>query len=217
MELEEALKEIETMKASKEESDKSTLAMQAKMDELLGETKKAKQKAKDEADLLAASEAERALKDGDYKQLLESSEKRYADKEAEYNEYVLNGDKKDISMAALEYALKCNPVNDAAAKDLAVMRFEKNMKMVDGKPRLLDKDGNLTVLSADEYIKGLVASGDIGHFIKGSQASGGGADGNTNNSGAEKVITRAQFGALNPSQQMAFSKDAKAGKAEITD
>ena len=63
MELEEALKLIEEQKIAIESSNADFAAIKAKNEELLGETKKAKQKAKEEAELLAKAEAEKALKE----------------------------------------------------------------------------------------------------------------------------------------------------------
>ena len=70
MELEEALTLIEEQKSVIESSNLEFAAIKAKNEELLGETKKAKQKSRDEAELLAKSQAEKAEKENDHEQLL---------------------------------------------------------------------------------------------------------------------------------------------------
>tara|TARA_R110002153_G_scaffold114473_4_gene257246 strand:- start:23 stop:643 length:621 start_codon:yes stop_codon:yes gene_type:complete len=183
MELEEALKLIEEQKIAIESSNADFAAIKAKNEELLGETKKAKQKAKEEAELLAKAEAEKALKENDHEQLLtiekSRSEKLMADlnaKEGALNEAIQSFEKSTHQRDVNSYGVSFDPVSEFALNDLTA-RLTSRTKIVDGSMRVLDKSGELTALSLDDLKSEVLASGEISHLIKGNQASGGDSTG----------------------------------------
>ena len=179
MELEEALKLIEEQKSVIESSSLEFAAIKAKNEELLGETKKAKQKAKDEAELLAKSQAEKALKENDHEQLLtiekSRSEKLMADlnaKESALDEAIQSFEKSTHQRDVNSYGVSFNPVSEFALNDLTA-RLASRTKIVDGSMRVLDKSGSLTALSLEDLKSEISASGEIAHLVKGNQSSGG--------------------------------------------
>ena len=179
MELEEALTLIETQKSLIESSSLEFAAIKAKNEELLGETKKAKQKAKDEAELLAKSQAEKALKENDHEQLLtiekSRSEKLMADlnaKESALDEAIQSFEKSTHQRDVNSYGVSFNPVSEFALNDLTA-RLASRTKIVDGSMRVLDKSGSLTALSLEDLKSEISASGEIAHLVKGNQSSGG--------------------------------------------
>ena len=179
MELEEALKLIEEQKSVIESSNLEFTAIKAKNEELLGETKKAKQKAKDEAELLAKSQAEKALKENDHEQLLtiekSRSEKLMADlnaKESALDEAIQSFEKSTHQRDVNSYGVSFNPVSEFALNDLTA-RLASRTKIVDGSMRVLDKSGSLTALSLEDLKAEISASGEIAHLVKGNQSSGG--------------------------------------------
>jgi len=179
MELEEALKLIEEQKSVIESSNLEFTAIKAKNEELLGETKKAKQKAKDEAELLAKSQAEKALKENDHEQLLtiekSRSEKLMADlnaKESALDEAIQSFEKSTHQRDVNSYGVSFNPVSEFALNDLTA-RLASRTKIVDGSMRVLDKSGSLTALSLEDLKSEISASGEIAHLVKGNQSSGG--------------------------------------------
>jgi len=183
MELEEALKLIEEQKSAIESSSLEFAAIKAKNEELLGETKKAKQKAKDEAELLAKSQAEKALKENDHEQLLtiekSRSEKLMADlnaKESALNAAIQSFEQSTHQRDVNSYGVSFNPVSEFALNDLTA-RLANRTKIVDGSMRVLDKSGELTALSLDDLKSEVLASGEISHLVKGNQSSGGDSTG----------------------------------------
>ena len=179
MELEEALKLIEEQKSVIESSNLEFTAIKAKNEELLGETKKAKQKAKDEAELLAKSQAEKALKENDHEQLLtiekSRSEKLMADlnaKESALDEAIQSFEKSTHQRDVNSYGDSFNPVSEFALNDLTA-RLASRTKIIDGSMRVLDKSGSLTALSLEDLKAEISASGEIAHLVKGNQSSGG--------------------------------------------
>ena len=141
--------------------------------------KKAKQKAKDEAELLAKSQAEKALKENDHEQLLtiekSRSEKLMADlnaKESALDEAIQSFEKSTHQRDVNSYGVSFNPVSEFALNDLTA-RLASRTKIIDGSMRVLDKSGSLTALSLEDLKAEISASGEIAHLVKGNQSSGG--------------------------------------------
>jgi len=179
MEIEEALKVIEEQASAIEANKTEFAAIKAKNEELLGETKKAKQKAKDEAELLAKAQAEKAIKENDHEQLL-TIEKSRSEKLAAENaatttalkEAIEGFEKSTHQREVSNYGVSFNPVSAFALSDLA-QRLAARTKMVGEDMRVLDKSGELTALSLDDLKSEITSSGEIAHLVKGNQASGG--------------------------------------------
>jgi len=181
MELEEALKLIETQKAEAEKAKAEMDSILAKNKELLDETKTAKQKAKEEAELSAKAIADKALKDGDFEQLLKSSEEARKSADTKLAE-LMSANEQSVHVNQVNaYAMSFDPVSEHTMDDLA-HRLNKRTKIVDGELKVLDKKGNLTVSSLDDLKSELLASGEISNLIKGNQSSGGDAPGGSNKS-----------------------------------
>lgn len=107
----------------------------------------------------------------------------------------------------------------AIPADLVQARFGSNFKVEDGKTVAYDTGGNKIfsrsrpgeVANFDEALETLVDQYPYkDQILKGSGASGGGAGGGSGGGGG-KTMTRAQFAALSPAEQM-----ATAGKVPIS-
>lgn len=194
MELEEALKLIETQKADIEKTKNDISAIKAKNEELLGETKKAKLKAKEEADLAAQALADKALKDGDFEQLLKSSEEERDKATKELAEMKASAEKETHVSKVNSFGLSFEPLSDHSLGDLT-LRLKSRTKVVDGELKVLDKNGELTVSSLDDLKGEMVASGEISHLIKGNQSSGGGASGGDKDPNNQKLSSTQKIAA----------------------
>ena len=186
MEIEEALKVIEEQASAIEANKTEFAAIKAKNEELLGETKKAKLKAKEEAELLAKSQSEKALKENDHQQLLtiekSRSEKLMAENAATaaaLKEAIQGFEKSTHQREVSNYGVSFNPVSAYALSDLT-QRLTARTKMVGDDMRVLDKQGELTALSLDDLKSEISSSGEIAHLVKGNQSSGGDALGGSN-------------------------------------
>jgi len=181
--------------------------LQAKINESNKHTKAAEAKA-------ASEEKERLKASNDYEQLFKSSE-------AQREELLLQIEHRDKKAATgseenAALALANSLTKDPKRARLLAKELKSRFKYTDEGIKVTDKDGNLTVSSPEDLKLEVQRNPDYDFLIDGIDSSGGGATGGNNNSGAAKVINRAEFAALNPVQQMAFSKDIAAGKAEIT-
>lgn len=167
-------------------------ALKGHHEKLLGETKAAKAKAKEEAEAARVAAEEAARKSGDVSALDKSWQEKYAKAEAEY------GAKLTAAQQQLQTVLVDN-VAQKAAMDIAVdaecaelladkLRGSLGLAEVDGKMQtvVLDADGKRSALTVDELKKQLVAK--YPRLVKGNPAGGaggipqpaGGAGGSTN-------------------------------------
>ena len=167
-------------------------ALKAHHEKLLGETKAAKAKAKEEAEAARIAAEEAARKSGDVSALDKSWQEKYAKAEAEY------GAKLTAAQQQLQTVLVDN-VAQKAAMDIAVdaecaelladkLRGSLGLAEVDGKMQtvVFDADGKRSALTVDELKKQLVAK--YPRLVKGNPAGGaggvpqpaGGAGGSTN-------------------------------------
>lgn len=167
-------------------------ALKGHHEKLLGETKAAKAKAKEEAEAARVAAEEAARKSGDVSALDKSWQEKYAKAEAEY------GAKLTAVQQQLQTVLVDN-VAQKAAMDIAVdaecaelladkLRGSLGLAEVDGKMQtvVFDADGKRSALTVDELKKQLVAK--YPRLVKGNPAGGagglpqpaGGAGGSTN-------------------------------------
>ena len=167
-------------------------ALKGHHEKLLGETKAAKAKAKEEAEAARVAAEEAARKSGDVSALDKSWQEKYAKAEAEY------GAKLTAAQQQLQTVLVDN-VAQKAAMDIAVdaecaelladkLRGSLGLAEVDGKIQtvVFDADGKRSALTVDELKKQLIAK--YPRLVKGNPAGGaggmpqpaGGAGGSTN-------------------------------------
>lgn len=153
--------------------EKETAGLKSKVDELLGETKASKQKAKEEAQQRELDREKMAKENNDYKSLFESSEARRQEIQDLYS--------------GLNNSIKAEKRDNAAIKMAAEMASGTNAELLsefigrrldigeDNKLVVLSEDGNPTVATLADLKKEFVASGRFDSLIDATKASGGGA------------------------------------------
>lgn len=195
---------IEELQAANEALQSEKAAMSAKLEELLTETKQAKQ-ARKEAETLAAREAEeKAIKAGDFEQLLKSSEQQRKELEERLNGITEQTNTEKRNTAA--YKLAANNADGANAELLAEF-IAKRIKIVDGETKVLDKSGQLTVSTLADLEQEFIKDDKYKALLRGNLSSGGGAPGGNNSGGAGvKEVTRAEFDKMNAVDKAAFFK-----------
>ncbi|WP_299945339.1 hypothetical protein [uncultured Ruegeria sp.] len=171
---------LDVAKYSAAQVDEATKGLKGKVDELLGESKAAKAKAKEEAEAKAKAEEEAAKKSGDVEALEKSwgekLTKAVEGKDAENAELRKTVDNLTVGAAAKDVAAELAVQGSASVLE-RIVRDRLSVEMTDNGPliRVNDSQGqpsaaNLedlkTELSNDEALKPLIAA---------SKASGGGA------------------------------------------
>lgn len=178
-------------------------AVKGKADQLLDETKKAKAKARDEAEAKSLAERQRAEKAGDFEQLLKSSEAErslLADQLNTLNNKVSNEKKQTAAMKL------ANELADGPNAELLSDFVAKRLKYTDEGLKVTDVDGNLTVSSLEDLKTEFSNNAKYKALLRGNQSTGGGAPGSGSgaNAVANKQIPRADFEAMSQAKRMDF-------------
>lgn len=180
-------------------------AMKGKLDELLTETKKAKE-ARREAEAIAAREAEeRARKAGDFEQLHKSSEAERQRLIAELDGMRANIANEKRDNAAMKLAAE---LADGHNAELLKEFLARRLKYTDDGLKVTDQSGQLTVSTLADLKSEFSNDAKYAALLKGNQSSGGGASGSAKGGAGAgvKVITRSEFAGLDPAAQMRHVK-----------
>lgn len=195
------LEELQTQLA---DATTQMTAMKAKNEELLTETKAAKN-AKREAEATAETERVRlATEKGDFEQLHKSSEERYQSTVKQLEDLQGNIAVEKRNNAAMKIATE---LADGSNAELLSEFLGRRLKFTEEGLKVTDAGGNLTVSSMDDLKKEFANDPRYSALLKGNQSSGGGASGGSNGSGAAKVKSRAEFEALDQPSRTTFVKD----------
>lgn len=182
-------------------------AVKRKSDELLGEAKQAKIKAREAAEAREQAKLEKAKKDGDFEQLLKSSENERSALKLELEQLKGNISKEKITSHAMKVATE---LADGANAELLSEFIAKRIKYVDNDIKVLDSTGQLTVSTLEELKNEFQGNEKFKALIRGSKSSGGGAPGSNASSASDKantVITRQQFDVMSQKDRASFFKE----------
>ena len=195
---------VEQLQAQLAEEKKQTESMRLKMDELLGETKKAKDLRRQAEEQAKIEAQEKAQKAGDYEQLHKSSESERAKLQEQLDSLQNNIAKEKEQSTAMRLA---SSLADGANAEILSEFVARRLKFSDNSIKVLDNDGSLTVSSLDQLKSEFESDARYKSLLKGSQSSGGGATGNRANSSTTKTATRSEFDAMNHNQRAKFFND----------
>jgi hypothetical protein len=195
---------LEQLQAQVAAAEAEKAAMASKMDELLGEAKKAKAAKRDEEAARLAAEQAAAAEKGDFEQLHKSAMAELEKERAAHKELVSSIGQEKRNNAAMKIA---TDLADGPNADLLSEFIAKRLKYTDGGVKVTDENGELTVSTVDELKTTFKNDPRYTALLKGNQSSGGGATGGSNSGGAAKTLTRAEFEALNPIAAAKFMKE----------
>ena len=178
-------------------------SMKAKMEQLLGETKQAKARARQEAEEKAQLANDKARKDGDFEQLFKSS----SEQAAQYKEQLdtlsntISNEKRNNEAMKIAAQLA-----DGFNAELLGEKIAQRLKYTDDGVKVLDSNGQLTVSTVEDLKIEFSNNERFASLLKGNQSSGGGAPGGKSGSATGNVIQRADFAKMAPFKQMEFVK-----------
>lgn len=161
-------------------------AVNSKREELLGETKKAKESARIAAEEAAEAKRLQALKSGDIESIKQSYEEKVALAEGRANALQESWNQKEISGVAKDFVAS-KFVNDPIIAEAIMDKFLKRLKIREGKLVVVDAEGGLSSLSVDDLKEEFLKNGTLKPHIISTQASGGGAAGGHNYGGGATV------------------------------
>lgn len=172
-------------------------AVAAKKEELLSETKKAKE-ARREADEAATKAAqEKSLKDGEFEKLYQTVQKEKDELAKRLHDVTTSNRREKLQVQSMRIA------NDLADGDNAELLSDFVMRNLD---KMADDNGSLTADIIQAVTNDFKANTKFKSLLRSSKATGGGATGNTSSAQATKVISREVFSKMAPAQQMAHIK-----------
>lgn len=146
--------------------------LKTQLDTLLAE-KKAEQAKRRQAEEEARQRAEEKAKaEGDYKQLFESSQATTAEWQQKYQSLQQQIEQGNIAQAATKIA---GSIADGENAELLSEFVSRRLKVVDGKVRVTDAAGNLTVSTLEQLAEEFNSTPRYASLVRGSGASGGGA------------------------------------------
>ena len=195
--------QLTTLQATNQELADQFDAIKNKNDELLTETKSAKEaKRKAEADAIA--EKDRMAKEsGDFESLYKSSSEKLQMTESTLSQLQGRIETEQKGNAAMKIAAD---LAEGSNIDLLSTFINTRLSFQEGALKVTDGNGNLTISSLDDLKAEFKNDPKFASLLKGNQSSGGGATGGNNSGSAAKTKSRAEFTALNPADQMKHVK-----------
>lgn len=175
----------------------------ANRDEVLGELKTFKQKAREAEEAAEAARKEKLQKEGDHEQLYKSSEAEREKLANQLQELQNNIYQEKVGNQAMKLAAE---MADGYNAELLAEQIQKRLKYTDDGVKVTDASGELTVSSLDDLKAEFKNSERFQALLRGNQASGGGAPGGKG--GADhKQVTRSQFDSMDHAKRSKFVKD----------
>ena len=157
--------------------DRETSGLKSKLDELLGETKTAKQKAKELEDAQALAEESRAKEKGEFKELYEREQKAKLELAEKYDGFSKKMQAKDIELSSASIAAELT--RDTKRADLLKKEISNFARYTD--------DGVKFEMGGVEVDRAKVVAHITESYpflVDGNQSSGGGAPGGKEGGGA---------------------------------
>lgn len=202
--VEELQKELATKNEMLQNMQQQVDALKNKTNELLDETKKAKDVARQQAQAEYEEELKAAKEKGNYEQLFNSSEKERKALSDELQKLQQSVSSERVRNESMKLAAE---LADGSNAELLSEFIVRRLKYTDEGIKVVDKDGNLTVSSIGDLKREFESSNRYQSLLRGNKSSGGGAVGSGGGASGAQQITRDQFDAMNPAQQMQFAKD----------
>jgi chromosome segregation ATPase len=200
--------EVETPKDDKDsiikDLQKQVEALRGKSNELLAETKQAKQRAREESEAKEKARMEKAKRDGDFEQLLKSSESKNKTLAEQLQNLQQRVSSEKIKNESLKIA---SDLADGSNAELLSEFINKRLRYTEDGIKVLDQNGDLTVSSIDDLKAEFAKSEKFKSLLRGVKSSGGSAQGagrsatNTN-----KEIDRKSFDGMDHVQRMSYIK-----------
>ncbi len=198
-------------KAKYEEAQKAIESLASKKEELLKETKQAKEEKRKQIEASEQVRLETAQKNGEFEKLWkqEQQEKEEALKELKISRQERRDEK--INLAAMKVAVDLAK-GDANKAGLLSEFVAKSIGKVADEYGQVDEDLLSSVRTQFE------SDSRYSPLLGGNQSNGSGAQGNPRSaSGANKTLNRADFSKLDPKAQSEFAAKVRSGSATLID
>lgn len=175
--------------------------LKAKVQQLMDETKAAKQRAREAEEAKAKQFEKTAQEKGEFQSLWEQAQKKLAEKDQELQDFTAKMQQKDIQVAAASVGSQLAKTDAKRASVLA--DYAAKYARHDGdKVQFLVGGIEVDAAKLMEHLRK-----EFPFLVDGSGATGGGAVSSRSGGAAQKQISRADFDMMAPDRKMAFVKD----------
>lgn len=202
---------VEDLQAKLEVYEQEKAKILANRDEVLGELKTFKQKAREAEEAAELARKEKLKKEGDHEQLYKSSEAEREKLAKQLQELQNNIYQEKVGNQAMKMAAE---LADGFNAELLAEQIQKRLKYTDDGVKVTDASGELTVSSLDDLKAEFRNSERFQSLLRGNQASGSGATGGKGGSASQKTVDRATFDTWTPAQKRKFTVEEK---GKVTD
>lgn len=204
------INEIETLKQELAEARKSIEALAAKKDELLKETKQAKDEKRRQADEAEKIKQEQLTKNGEFEKLWKSAEE-----EKEKYKYALDNYKKELKEQAIN--IKAEKIAlDLSNKDPDKAELLKRF-VADSISKLADENGQVDDNVLSSVREQFENDKRYAPLLGTNLSNGGSAPGNTRGVSVSNTMNRAEFDKMPFDKQSDFITKVRKGQAQLTD
>lgn len=202
--------EVEVLKQELAETKKSLEAVVAKKEELLKETRQAKEEKKRKSEEAEKIQLESAQKNGEFEKLWKNAEEEKEKYKNALSNYQKELKDQAINVKAEKIALELSNKDPDKAELLKYFVVNSLSKLADDKGNV-DDDVMSSIRHQFETDK------KYSLLLGGNQSAGGSAPGNTRSASISTSITRAEFDKMSFDKQHAFIDKVKKGQAQLTD
>lgn len=164
-----------------------------KNEELLGETKEAKRKAREEAEAAKLAIEDAARKSGDVAALEKSWQEKLDKQKSDYDAALSGANAQLVSLTVGATAQKlAADLAVPGSADVLLPHIKSRLAYQDGKLSVLDAEGKPSASTVEELAKEIATNKAFAPLIVASHATGGGASGSKG--GAQEKPAKADFG-----------------------
>jgi hypothetical protein len=191
--------------------DEHTSGLKSKVEELLGESKAAKAKAREAQEIAQRETEQAAKKTGNIEALEKSWTEKYTARESELTGSLTE---KDGIIARLTAGATAKDIASQLALKGSERVLEKivserlGVEIVEGQPKVIVKDaaGQRSALTMDDLKKEILSDTALKPILQGTQGSGAGGVGQSGGAGAGNTIAASELEKMTPAQKAAYFK-----------
>lgn len=185
--------------------------LKANRDEILGELKTFKAKAREEEAARVKLAEETARKNGDFEALEKSWAEKFTAREQELSDLLSQRESviADLTVGATAARLASELAIKGSEKVLErIVRDRLGFEVAEGQHKVFVKDeaGQRSASTIDDLRKEILSDSALKPILQGTQATGAGGVGQ-NGGAAQKTVTRSQWDAMSHADRAAFSKN----------
>lgn len=208
--VEQEVNEVDTLRQQLADAHKAIEALASKKDELLKETKAAKEEKRRIAESSRQEQEALSHKNGEYEKLFKQRDEEYKQLQQQIQQEKQERRQDKINLTANKLAVELAK-GDANKAELLSVFVANNLST------LADEHGQLDTSTLDGIKKQFESDAKYKPLLGGNMATGGSAPGNTRSVGDTQKMNRAEFDTMPVHKQAEYISKVRQGKAQLID